>query len=179
MKTHSTNVMGKTYGFALREMLTVLSIIVVLATIAIPTVNYFKEATKENNTLVLVKVVSHGLEEYRLEFGYYPDADGKEGSSNEFYTALYGDEDGDGYTDADATNYLPSLNPHIDKSETPTRLHNDHYIVTDSWQNEICYRSPGVINPNSGFDLWSLGGDARGGPESGILKERADDINNW
>lgn len=160
-------------------MITSLVIIIPLASIAIPTFNYIQKASRENKTLVLVRLISHGLEDYRRDYGTYPVADGKAGSSGELYIALYGDADGDGYVDNETNNYLPSLNPHSAKSKTPTRASNEGYLITDSWNNEIYYRSPGLINPRDDFDLWSLGVDAKGGPESNNRNATSNDICNW
>ena len=53
-------------------------------------------------------------------------------------------------------------------------------MIVDAWKNALRYRynDPDQINPESDFDLWSLGPDGKGHP-GGSDEETADDIKNW
>ena len=63
-----------TSGFTLVELLTVISIIVILATLMIASFGYFKRRQAEDKTRMQVKLLENGLEQYKLDNGFYPPA---------------------------------------------------------------------------------------------------------
>ncbi len=180
-------------GFTLIEVMVVVAIIAVLATMTVGGLSWYKRKAAIGKTEVLVNGLSRALEEYRLDNGFFPQGDGGTGSSEQVYIALYGDgelvSDGSGNvtigtaptgaSDPGNTVYLAILNPDLQGSKLNVESSAGSYSIIDSWGLEINYRSPGVMNPADDFDLWSLGPDGRGGANTGTQKERADDTKNW
>lgn len=182
-------------AFTLIELMVVIAIILVLASMVVGGLGWYKRKAAEGKTKILVKSIERALEEYRLDNGFFPEGGGGDGSTVQVYMALYGD----GALEVDGTSgnvtiksaadgklgssgdsgktYLNILDPSL----LGTKLNVDptSYTILDAWGEELQYRSPGVMNPAADFDLWSLGPDGAGGPKKGTPKERLDDIKNW
>lgn len=180
-------------GFTLIEIMVVIAIIAVLATMTVGGMSWYKRKAAEGKTKVLVHGISRALEEYRLDYGFFPQGDGNANSTEQVYVALYGDgeltsdDDGNvtistaptGKPDEGNTVYLAILNPDLVGSKMNVESAAGSYTIIDAWGEELGYESPGEMNPADDFDLWSLGPDGVGGPETGTKKERSDDIKNW
>ncbi|MBT8037196.1 MAG: type II secretion system GspH family protein [Verrucomicrobiae bacterium] len=183
-------------AFTLIEVLVVIAIIAVLATIVAGGLGWSKRKVAESSTRVLVQSLSRGLEEFSLDNGVYPEGDGSEDSSELLYMALFSDggeindasgefddtPEPDGQADSGRTVYLPELDPN--KAKPNTIEDNGSYRIIDAWKAPIFYRHDPegndleMMNPDSDFDLWSLGPDGEGGP--GVQsKETRDDITNY
>ena len=165
-------------GFTLLEVLVVIAIIAVLASITVGGIGFYKRKAAESKTEVFIASVSQALDEYKSDEGVYPTdgADGSEGSSSVVYEALYGDADGDGEVDDDAEAYLATLNPNSTGPALNVQESDGSYVLMDGWKNELRYRSPGDQNPD--FDLWSAGADM----ETNLANDgddAKDDIDNW
>ncbi len=177
-------------AFTLIELMVVIAIILVLATMVVGGLGWYKRKAAEGKTQVLVKSVERGLEEYRLDNGFFPEGGGGTGSTEQVYIALYGDgeleSDGSsvtiktgpsGSSDSGNNVYLAILDP--DLKGNRSNVDPTSYTILDAWGSELHYRSPGVMNPAYDFDLWSLGPNGVGGPSSANKKDKVDDINNW
>jgi type II secretory pathway pseudopilin PulG len=172
------------------ELMVVMAIILVLATIGISGYGWYKRKAAENKTTVFVGSLERALEEYRSDTNSFPEENADdEGSTAILYVALYGDGVGadgvagtaddqnpDGQVDDGATNYLAILDPSLVGTKRNVDELNDDYVIVDAWLRPMRYRAPGEENPD--FDLWSLGYDGEGYP-NGTDKEQEDDIKNW
>lgn len=162
------------------EILVVIAIIAVLATMTVGGLGFYKKKAAENKTKVFVASVSRALDDYRSDEGSYPDdgADGSDTSSAILYEVLFGDADGDGEPDEDATIYLDMLNPSSTGSALNVKEDSGDYVLIDGFKNALRYRAPGEQNPGTEFDLWSAGPDG----ETNIGNsgdDTRDDIKNW
>ncbi|MCP5536982.1 MAG: type II secretion system protein GspG [Akkermansiaceae bacterium] len=164
-------------AFTLIELMVVIAIILVLASMVVGGMGWYKRKAAEGKTQVLVSSIERALEEYKLDNGVFPTGGGGDNSTIEVYKALYGDADANGTPDSGAKVYLEILNP----SNTGNKLNVDtsNYTIIDAWGSPLHYQSPGEMNPADDFDLWSLGANGQGGPASNNKKDKADDIKNW
>lgn len=178
MKTPHLRYFDSQKGFTLLELMVVIAIIAVLFSITVAGVGWYREKTKISTTEVLIKSVGRALDEYKLDNNGYPSGDGGEISTSEVYAVLYGDMDGDENPDSGATVYLPELDPKLTGAKNNVRKSGSNYVVVDGWKNPLRYQSPGEMNPEESFDLWSLGKDGKGGPDS-PEEEQRDDVKNW
>lgn len=166
-------------AFTLIELMVVIAIILVLATFVVGGMGWYKRKAAVGKTTVLLGSISRALEEYRLENGAFPTGDGGDKSTEEVFAALYGDADKDGSPDDGATVYLNVLDPNLTGNKQNVISSGGSYIIIDAWGEAYRYQSPGDMNPQDDFDLWSFGPDGKGGPNSGTKRERSDDIKNW
>lgn len=160
------------------ELLVVISIIIVLASMIIGGTAWYKRKAAVGKTEVLIKSVERALEEYRLETNGFPTGDGNTGSTTEVYKALYGDPDGDGKPNSGTTVYLDTLDPSLTGNKLNVERQGNGYVIVDSWFTPLRYSHPGDMNPEDDFDLYSMGPDGQGGPNGAQDKQR-DDIKNW
>ena len=144
-------------GFTLIELMLVIAIIAVLASLTIGGVRYYDEKTKYSRTEVLIKSIESALEEYKRDNGFYPQGDGASGSTEQVYIALYGDgklsinaagvvsivnaPDGDNADTTDGTMYLATLNPELTGTKGNVELQGGRYVIVDSWSNEMANSS--------------------------------------
>ena len=164
-------------GFTLMEIMIVIAIIIVLATMTVAGVSWYKRKAAENKTKVLISSVERALEEYRADTGAFPTvAAADKGSTAEVYKALFGDSDGDGQSNSGETVYLSILDPSLTGNKLNVDKSGSAYVIIDAWFEPLRYQSPGAMNPD--FDLWSMGPDGQGGP-TGATEKQQDDIKNW
>ena len=181
-------------AFTLVEMLVVIAIIMVLAAMSFGGYDYVKRKAAEGKTNVLLGSISQALEQYRADNGFFPEGDGGDNSTKQVYSALYGDGEltlnagtvtatvPDGTVDTDAQVYLDILNP--EKSKGSLNVDPSTYNIVDAWGEPLRYRhsvsgaDSNMMNPDSDFDLWSLGVDGKGEP-TGTTEEKVDDLKNW
>lgn len=175
MKTFSSKRINAASGFTMTEILVVMAIIAVLAAMTIAGLDAVNQKTNEKRTTVLLGGLENALEAYKLDNGEFPEGDGSRSSSIEVYKALHADYDLDGRSDKSETIYFDKLDPYA-KGKKLNVLRKDGFIIVDAWQNPFYYQSPGNENPD--FDLWSLGADEAGGPNS-ASDETKDDITNY
>ncbi len=181
-------------AFTLIELMVVIAIILVLASMTIGGLGWYKRKAAVGKTTVLMSSIGQALEAYRLENGFLPQGTGDDDSTAQVYIALYGDGElvydpasdqvtvktqPDGKPDSGATIHLDMLNPELSGSRRNVRSSAGKYIIIDAWARPFRYESPGEMNPEDDFDLWSLGPDGKGGGTSGEPKERRDDITNY
>lgn len=120
-------------GFTLVELLVVLVILGLIATLAAPRVIKFIAGAKVDTAKVQIERLSSTLELYRLEVGRYP-------SEEEGLVALV-----ERPADADIW-----AGPYLKNRDA----------VFDPWSREYIYRYPGE---HGDFDLFSLGADGQEG----------------
>jgi len=141
-------------AFTLLEILVVIAIIAVLASLTFGGMSYYSEKMKYSRTQVLIASIESALEQYKADNGAYPSG----ANTAAVFTALYGDG---------SNVYLSTLNPDFLGKQKNVEAGR----IIDAWENELGYTYPGSMNPPSDFDLWSEGGDA--------VANTADDIKNW
>jgi general secretion pathway protein G len=124
---------GRTRGFTLVELLVVLAILGLLATLVGPRVMSTLSGAKSKTARLQIEDLSGALDIYRLEVGRYP-------TSAEGLDALV-------EKPGDAKNWN---GPYLKKSQVPK----------DPWGFDYHYSSPGEHGP---YDLSSLGADNREG----------------
>lgn len=123
----------KQRGFTLVELLVVLVILGLIATLAAPRVIKFIAGAKSDTAMLQIERLSSTLELYRLEVGRYP-------AEEESLVALV-----ERPADAEAW-----AGPYLTKKDG----------LIDPWGREYIYRYPGE---HGDFDLYSLGADGQEG----------------
>lgn len=155
-------------GFSLVEILVVVLIIVILLAIVIGVMGYVNTTKAEKSAAVKVARIEMGMQNYKSDFGKYPDGDGSETSSHTVYMVLFDDMNNDGKPDHGADYvYVEELNPFQDGAKWAENREGK-YLIIDPWGAPFRYRlgfqqkdsrgKPGNgVNP--GFDFWSIGKD--------------------
>ncbi len=178
-------------GFTLVELLTVVTIIVILSGMVVGVSSYVQRKAAVNKAQVQLKSFELKITEYQVDAGgvlpVTTEEDVEARTGLIIYRMLYGDgigadgiagtaDDGalDGEPDEGAIVYLADLNPNTNNQNLIDKKGTDIPVeVVDPWGNAWRFRSqkgdPEQQNPE--FDLWSLGPDGKNGTE--------DDITNW
>lgn len=125
-------------GFTLMEVLLVLVILVVLASMAVTVFSGTQERADKQAAAVQVGILKRGIEVYKFHTKNYP-------------------EDLDGLVDKPSDSKLADLwsGPYVDR------------MPIDPWDNDFRIAVPGKHNEDS-FDVWSLGPDGQDGSEDDI-----------
>ena len=153
-------------AFTLLEILTVIAIIAVLASLTFGGMSYYGEKMKYSRTEVLIASIERALEDYKSDNGSYPS-----GNIGDLFNALYGD----------GTNvYLATLNPEL-KGKQRNVSESEPYLIVDAWGKVLRYRhnKNNMANPKQDYDLISLGPNGVGDYGSTTEWAKADDIKNW
>ena len=124
-------------GFTLVEILVVIIVIAVLATLVAPNVFRHVGRARDTTARAQVELLSSALEAYRLDNDAYPTT-------------------GQGLA---ALRAAPALEPRPRDWRGPY-LRRD--VPADPWGRPYLYRSPGTANPET-YDLLTLGRDGREG----------------
>ena len=126
-------------GFTLIEVMVVITVIAILATLVAPNVFRHVGAAQDATARAQIEMLGAALDAYRLDNGRYP-------------TIQQGLE---------SLVTAPSSEPRPRNWRGPY-LRKE--LPLDPWDNAYVYRSPGEVNQN-GFDLMSYGADGRAGGE--------------
>jgi general secretion pathway protein G len=125
-------------AFTLIEILVVIVVIAILATLVAPNVFQHVGTAKSTTAKSQIEMMASALDAYRLDTGSYP-------STQQGLVALQ---------------ELPSIDP-------PTNWRGPYLrkaVPLDPWGRGYVYVFPGEANPN-GFDLFSYGADGQLGGE--------------
>ncbi len=126
-------------GFTLIEILVVIVVIAILASVVAPEVMRNVDDARWNTTKNQIVSIGSALAKYRMDTGSYPlTEDGLEALVN---------------PPGEASQASKWRGPYMSGS-----------IPLDQWGNPYYYNFPGVYNPN-GYDLYSLGADGQEGGE--------------
>lgn len=125
-------------GFTLIEILVVIVVIAILATLVAPNVFQHVGAAKSATAKSQMEMLTTALDAYRLGNGSYP-------STEQGLVALF---------------ERPSIDPPASWNGPYLRK----AVPLDPWNNAYLYVYPGQQNPN-GFDLYSYGADGLPGGE--------------
>jgi general secretion pathway protein G len=126
-------------GFTLVEILVVIIVIAMLATLVAPSVFQHVDSAKSSTAKAQIEMLSAALDAYRLDNDRYPTT-----------------EQG-----------LAALRQAPTGSPVPRRWRGPYLrreLPVDPWGQPYVFRSPGTVNPES-FDLLTLGRDGREGGE--------------
>ena len=123
-------------GFTLIEILVVIAVIAILASLVAPNVFQHVGTARSTTARSQVEMLATALDAYRLDNGHYP-------STTQGLTALVSAP-----TDEAATGWR---GPYLRRA-----------VPLDPWGKPYQYRYPGEANP-AGFDLLSYGADGRAG----------------
>jgi len=161
-------------GFTLVELLTVIAIMLLLASLVIGGLMLAKEKQRQDKAKVQVHLLSNALEQYKADNGSYPESASATGenASNILYKALYYE----GEQDKAKKIYLADLNPEGNKQGWIEGKGANAKIV-DPWKNEYLYRT-GAAAANPDFDLWSKGKDKKTMADDPKAKDSLDDLRN-
>ena len=125
-------------GFTLIEILVVIVVIAILATLVAPNVFQHVGAAKDATAKSQIEMIGAALDAYRLDAGRYP-------TTQQGLAALM---------------ETPTIDP-------PTSWRGPYLrkaIPMDPWNRPYVYLSPGEANP-TGYDLLSYGADGQPGGE--------------
>jgi len=120
-------------GFTLVELLVVMVILVLLASLVAPRVMGYLGSSRTKTAKVQIESLNSSIELYRLDMGRYPDA--REGLS----VLVQRPADGKNWN-----------GPYLQKNNVPP----------DPWGRPYVYQYPGKFGA---FDIFSLGGDNKSG----------------
>jgi general secretion pathway protein G len=126
-------------GFTLIEILVVIVVIAILATLVAPNIFRHVGAAKDATARSQIEMLGAGLDAYRLDNGGYPPTE--QGLS--------------------ALQVAPTTDP------APTNWRGPYLrkaLPNDPWGRPYLYKSPGEANP-TGYDLSSYGADGKVGGE--------------
>lgn len=146
------NMKNKTFqrGFSLIEVITVVSIIAILAAIGGHVFQSLRSKAVGEKTKTQLHLIANALEEYQSDTGSYPEM-------NAIFRALSGNE-----PEGNQKVYLADLDPVRNPQGLVTGTDPD-YVLTDPYGNEIVYRPRGEF-----YDLCSSGPDGQIGTADDI-----------
>lgn len=167
-------------GFTMIEMLTVITIIIILAGLVFAGTRFAKDMQKRKMAEIQIKLLSNACEEFYLDNGFYPGRGETTAShgrdmTKELYSDLYWDSNRDGsgpQADTRQKIYLSELDPESNKQGWTEGRQAD-VMILDPWGNEYRYRKGPEYG---GFEIWSAGPDGRTSPNNPKHKDNRDDI---
>ncbi len=146
-------------GFTLLELLTVISIMIILASIVMPTLSRARLRAYKSKAKAQIAGLELALSMYEADVGSYASTSG---SYQDFMASwLTGASTVPGWDGP----YIELKNNELDTSGT----------IIDPWGQPFKYASPGIQRPHS-FDLYSVGPD---GIDHIVDSSSTDDIANW
>jgi general secretion pathway protein G len=136
-------------GFTLIEVLVVIVVLSILATLVAPEIFKHVGSAKDATARSQIEMLGAALDAYRLDNGAYPTTD----------------------QGLQALQTMPTVDPLPTNWRGPYLRKQD--VPADPWGHPYVYSAPGQANP-TGYDLQSYGADGQAGGEG----ENAD-INSW
>ncbi len=165
-------------GFTLIEILTVIAIIAVLASLILATSGFVQEKAGRSRAEAEIQALSNAIEAYKLDNGVYPDGDGGTTSTKKLIDELCPPTSGGGTGSTKVYFEFPPkmLDGYSSGSDFETLRTSARYLV-DPFGNSYRYKSPGDKDRSGEqfFDLWSYGKD--GATKNADLPEKW--IKNW
>jgi general secretion pathway protein G len=162
--------MSRARGFTLLEMVIVIAVILVLASLALGLFASNIDESKRLHTEMLIQNLDMACKNYRGSAGFYPPDDKGDSRNLHFYLGQPRVKT----LDAGATTFGASfLDFRADWLEPGTGApdpKNNPLPVIDAWGRKLRYKCPGVRNP-AHVDLWSPGANGQDGD--------VDDLGNW
>ncbi|GAB4151771.1 MAG: hypothetical protein Kow00107_02440 [Planctomycetota bacterium] len=161
------------------EILVVLSVLVILMAIILPSMSAYRSASLKAKTSALLNNLSLGLDAYKNDYRSYPNIP----SSTDFYgelnkllyTALSGDDNLNFSVDAtDRKGYVEFPADALDRSTGTTAP-----FIVDAFDRRIGYWPYPLYHNRTSFNLWSKGPDDKTGEDAELGDDGVDDINNW
>lgn len=138
-------------GFTLVEMITVITIILILAGLVLGVSGYVQKKGASSRAEAEVAALSTALESYKAENGSYPLSNSTATGARILYEQLSGDTNNDGTPDTGVKTYF-SFRPNM-----LNPLTGANRSVTDPYGTAYNYLSPGTNNVAT-FDLWTTTG---------------------
>ena len=178
-------------GFTLIEMMTVITIIVILAGITVAGMSYITDKQANAKAKVDIELLSTAIEKYKFDNGEYPGIDPDSPMDGDISEQLYNDLFYEGYQDLEANGgegifqiYLNELDPRSSR-QTLVQKTNDNIPppdlkILDPWGRPYLYRKGALAN-NPDYDLWSRGKDGDtdvSNPDKSVDVNR-DDVRNF
>ena len=155
--------------FTLIELLAVMTIIAVLATIVTGVSNLAGTKAAVGKCKSQMQQIELALEQYKSEYGYFPQTDGDAIEISEEF--VKGEK-----VNGDWHHGLQSSDAN-EKGDYLVNLSDLDFLgdnLVDPFKKPYRYRCPGDKNPQS-YDLWSYGPDGKSSNE----EEKKDNITNW
>lgn len=146
--------------FTLVELLAVVVIITILATILVGGVTYAMKKADVSKTQAQLEALATALEAFKAEKGYYPPCTS---AANVQFQADSGVEK------LVLGSAKFSMQSKTGKVFIDFPFESNIQDYTDAWSNAFKYQCPGTHNAQK-YDLWSTGADA---------SDEDDDITNW
>ena len=159
-------------GFTLVEMLVVIAIILVLASLSVGLGVRIVEDARYKNTLGLVMNLDRMCSNYYMEEGHYPPNDRNGSASLHHHLG----RDRETYRGGEILRGKPYLEFRQSWLRTPGDPDSNPSPIVDAWGQEIGYAVPGAYNL-SGVDIWSRG--RNGVADMDPYHPNFDDVNTW
>ena len=171
VKTNATAWFSRT-GFTMIELLTVITVIMILAALVLGAAAYVSRKADEGRCQARMQTIKNALEEYKLDYGKYPQGTETtitgETTYNTLFKVLF------------SKPIVPPPTGGRPSGETRPYLSDTNFLnsslqLVDPWGNYFRYKAPGTHNKTM-YDLWPFGPNSV--DDSGNATT-SDDINNW
>ena len=139
----------RTSAFTLIEVLVVIAIIAILASLILAISGNVQETAGRKRAESEIAAVSAALEKYKLEYGTYPEGDGGDNSTKEMLKALLNEN---------GRPFIEQLKAFEITDASNGSYYNNNRLI-DPFGNPYHYEFPGDENRSGTnfFDLWSQG----------------------
>jgi prepilin-type N-terminal cleavage/methylation domain-containing protein len=177
-------------GFTLVEMITVMSIILVLAGIAFTSYGVVMKNIKTARTKAQLQALSMALDKYQREYGFYPlvDVDTANATYNpgQFTNANGQTLDGFPVRAAFFGDLVDRNGKRFEDFQGLGFAVDGTYGYVDPFGNPWHYDAISQVMNSTAFDLWSVGADGAHGRAGTLLSnaraasaDDSDDVSNW
>ncbi len=160
-------------GMTLVEMLIVISVIVILIGILVPSIAAYRTAAKKAKTSALINNICMGLDAYKSDHRSYPTVAGNMDHYHSLNRALYVAISGDVNQ-----NLIRDIGDKPAYVEFPEGSVTSGGSIMDAFDATIGYWPFPDFHNRTSYNIWSRGPDGATG-EGIDLGNQDDDINNW